>query len=71
MIYGAWHATESFRWTGEKPASGGAAERWDLRQDLVDVAAAQRRHWTPGNTSTGHDNIDSEDRIAIALFGSG
>jgi hypothetical protein len=70
MIYGAWHTTESFRWTAEKPTFGGAAERWDLRQDLVDMAAAQRRHWTPGNTSTVHHTIDSDDRIANALFGS-
>jgi hypothetical protein len=34
------------------------------------MAAAQRRHWTPRNASTGHDNIASEDRIANALFGS-
>ncbi len=70
MIYGPWHATEPFRWTGEKSPSDGAAERSDLRRDLVDMAAAQRRHWTPRNASTGHDSIASEDRIANALFGS-
>jgi hypothetical protein len=70
MISRAWHATASVRWTGEKSPSDGAAERSDFRRDLVDMAAAQRRHWTPRNASTGHDNIASEDRIANALFGS-
>jgi len=70
MIYGPRHLTESFHWIGEKPPSDGAAEKWDLRWDLMDMAAAQRRHWTPRNASPGHDISDSEDRIANVLFGS-
>ena len=70
MIYGPWHATERFHRTWEKSPSDGAAEVSDLRRDLVDMAAAQRRHWTPRNASTGDANIASEDRIANALFGS-
>jgi hypothetical protein len=71
VVYGSWHTTGSSGWTGEKPTSAGVAERWDVRQDLVDIAAAQRRHWMPQNASIGNDKIDSEDRIANALFGSG
>jgi hypothetical protein len=71
VVSGPWHTTGSFGWTGEKLTSGGVAERWDVRQDLVDMAAAQRRHWLPRNASMGNDTIDSEDRIANALFGSG
>src|SRR3954452_24377138 len=70
MNYGPWQVTKPFRWTGENSPSDGAAERWDLRWDLMDMAAAQRRHRTPRNASTGHENINSEDRIAKALFGS-
>jgi hypothetical protein len=71
VVYGSWHMTGSSGWPGEKLTSGGGAESWDFRQDLVDMAAAQRRHWTPRNASIGNDKIDSEDRIANALFGSG
>jgi hypothetical protein len=71
VVYGSWHTTGSSGWPGEKLTSGGGAESWDFRQDLVDMAAAQRRHWTPRNASIGNDKIDSEDRIANALFGSG
>ncbi len=71
VVYGSWHTTGSLGWTGETPTPGAMARRWDVRQDLVDMAAAQRRHWMPRNTAIGNDRTDSDDRIANALFGSG
>jgi hypothetical protein len=68
MVYGLWQTRESLVGTGRRPDFGGTTARWDLRQELVDMAAAQRRHWTPRNAFTGRDNSNSDDRIAHALF---
>ncbi|MCD6032570.1 MAG: hypothetical protein K0S78_4752 [Thermomicrobiales bacterium] len=65
----SWPASTSFAWVGTHPSPRGAVEIWDLRQDLAAMAMAQRRHWTPGRSSHGHGRVDSDDRIARALFG--
>jgi hypothetical protein len=47
-----------------------SAEHRDPRQDLLDMASAQRGHWRPKVTSTRRSTTDSDDRIANALFDS-
>jgi hypothetical protein len=41
-----------------------------MRQELSDMASAQRRHWRPHTAASGQSAIDSDDRIANALFAS-
>jgi hypothetical protein len=65
-----WLSSEASARATPHPTADRAPARWDVRQDLLDIAAAQRGHWTPRTATPVRDRADADDRIADALYRS-
>jgi hypothetical protein len=65
---GSWPSSTLFAWVANCSGAIGGVETRDLRREIAEMATSHWRQRTPGRSSNEHGDVDSDDRIASALF---